>query len=149
MDSGRDELFTCSCFATQENAGISASHLIDLFQDLPECSAISYKASVATNRLHFLLQIDIFTLKLIAKAPHFLERFLCVIFCAGARERAPDHFNKELQPVYERLWPRSFMVNGPERQRSDDLAPHSKWEGGVGAWSEPTRNFLLHVRFRG
>jgi hypothetical protein len=85
MNSGRDELFSCSCFAAQEDAGISAGHLIDLFQHLPERRAIAYEASMTTSRLHLLLQIDIFTLKLIAKALHFLER---VLLSSSARVRA-------------------------------------------------------------
>ncbi len=114
MNSGCNQLLSSTGLADQKHTGVRGRHLLDLLQHISKSGALANQATMTADCFHFLLEIYVFVVQLVAQALHFIESFLRCVFRTCASDGAADHFNKEPKTIHDGVRPFPLPEHRPE-----------------------------------
>ena len=105
----------------QKHAGIGAATCSTCSNTFRRAALSPIRSGMASNRFHFLLQVDIFALQLVAQTPHLIKGFLSSLFCTGASQGVADHLHKKAKTIHYVIRPLPLPMHRPEADGSDQL----------------------------
>src|SRR5271157_259247 len=121
MNGGSHQLFSSASLAHQKHTGVGGRHLFGLLQYAAKGHAFPDQPRMTAESSHFLLEVYIFALELVAQTPNLIGAFTDCYFCASASDGAADHFNEKPQAMDDGIGPLPFAMERAETGGSDHL----------------------------